>query len=116
MKVRCCGGTLNRYIGSRLTILALERVEGIDVFDRDANFTPLSEIIAKCVANNWRDDRCVVPNLRWAPPIPLTSVYVYVRDGTAPVPPEFTIAKYSSRPGMANRMIASRGQPELDSP
>ena len=29
--------------------------------------------------------------------------------------PEFTIATYSSRLGMANRMIASRGQPELDS-
>src|SRR4029077_3187976 len=77
----------------------------IDVFRSRYEFNPF--------LRNWRDDRRVVPNLRRAPP---TSVYVYVRDGTAPVPPGFTIAKYSSRLGMANRMIASRAQPELDSP
>jgi len=53
--------------------------------------------------------------LRRAPPIPPTSVYVYVWDRTAPVPPEFSIAKYSSHLGMANRMIASRSQHGWDS-
>src|SRR5437773_12265628 len=72
--------------------------------------TRLRAIRASCVANNWRDDRCVVPNLRRALPIPPTSLYVYVWDGTAPVPPGFTIAKHSSRLGTANRMIALQRQ------
>src|SRR5436305_14113757 len=49
-------------------------LQGVDVHDGTLISTGLPAIRASCVANNWRDDRCVVPNLRRALPILPTSV------------------------------------------